>query len=162
MSQHGVGIVSFSCLAAEGKSRYSSGPAMTSQSTRCRGFTLLELIMAMALFAMAAVSLAEALNLISVTVSESIEEAELRERLRGMVMEVTRDPNLAADTRETNPDEKGYFFKIETIRLENLINAEGQSLDNLFEVKVTAMRETGGGRSEALDTVTTVTYPGLF
>ncbi len=37
------------------------------------GFSLLELLMAMALFAIAAVSLAQAINMISLTVSESIE-----------------------------------------------------------------------------------------
>lgn len=135
---------------------------MCGKTPKNAGFTLLELLMAMALFAIAAVSLAEALNLISLTVTESIDEAELRERIRATVLEVTRDPNLAADTRETNPDEEGYYFRIEVVRLEGLRNEQGEALQNLFEVTVTAMQEGRGGRRETLDQVTTYSNPSLY
>ncbi len=122
---------------------------------RCkRGFTLLELLMAMALFAIAAVSLAEALNLISLTVAESIDDAELREKLRAAVIEAVRNPVLKEETRETNPDESGLYFRIEVVRLD-LRNQVGQNLEQLFEITVTAIRQTSGGRNESLDSATT-------
>lgn len=117
--------------------------------------------MAMALFAIAAVSLAEALNLISLTVAESIDDAELREKLRAVVLETTRDPALKEETRETNPDERGLYFRIEVVRLD-LKNQDGQNLDNLFEVKVTAIRQSSGGRNETLDSATTYANPNLL
>ena len=117
--------------------------------------------MAMALFTIAAVSLAQALNLISLTVSESIDDAEAREALRAAVVEAVRDPALKEETRQTNPDERGLYFKIEVVRLE-LKNTEGQSLDNLFEVTVTAMREGSNGRDETLDSATTYANPNLL
>ena len=125
------------------------------------GFTLLELLMAMALFAIAAVSLAGALNLISLTVAESIDEAELREKLRAAMLEAVRDPALKEETRETNPDERGLSFRIEVVRLD-LKNQDGRSLDNLFEVTVTAIRESSGGRRETLDRATTYANPNLL
>ena len=124
-------------------------------------FTLLELLMSMALFTVAAVSLAEALNLISLTVGESIDDAEVREQLRATMLEVSRDAALTAETRETNPDKRGLYFRIEVERLD-LKNEEGQTLDNLFEVKVTAMRDLPSGRNEELDTASTVASPNLL
>ncbi|MDH4411552.1 MAG: prepilin-type N-terminal cleavage/methylation domain-containing protein [Verrucomicrobiales bacterium] len=126
-----------------------------------QGFTLLELLMSMALFTVAAVSLAEALNMISLTVSESIDDTEVREQLRATMLEVSRDAALTAETRETNPDKRGLYFRIEVERLD-LKNEEGQTLENLFEVKVTAMRDLPSGRNEELDTASTVASPNLL
>jgi hypothetical protein len=117
--------------------------------------------MSMALFTLAAVSLAEALNLISLTVSESIDDAEVREQLRATMLEVSRDAALTAETRETNPDKRGLYFRIEVERLD-LKNEEGQTLENLFEVKVTAMRDLPGERNEELDTAATIANPNLL
>lgn len=134
---------------------------MRRSSHQTSGFTLLELLMSMALFTIAAVSLAEALNLISLTVSESIDDAEVREQLRATMLEVSRDAALTAETRETNPDKRGLYFRIEVERLD-LKNEDGQTLENLFEVKVTAMRDLPGGRNEELDTASTVANPNLL
>lgn len=134
---------------------------MPRRSHQTRGFTLLELLMSMALFTVAAVSLAEALNLISLTVSESIDDAEVREQLRATMLEVSKDSSITAETRETNPDKRGLYFRIEVERLD-LKNEDGQTLDNLFEVKVTAMRQQSRGRDEELDSAVTVANPNLL
>ena len=117
--------------------------------------------MAMALFTIAAVSLAEALNLISLTVTESIDDGEVREQLRATLLEVSRDSSLTAATRETNPDKRGLYFRIEVERLD-LKNEEGQTLDNLFEGEVTAIGEAPGGRDETLDSASTIANPNLL
>ena len=134
---------------------------MRRNSLHHQGFTLLELLMSMALFTIAAVSLAEALNMISLTVSESIDDTEVREQLRATMRVVSRDAALTAETRETNPDKRGLYFRIEVERLD-LKNEDGQTLDNLFEVKVTAMRDLPSGRNEELDTASTVASPNLL
>lgn len=120
----------------------------------------MELLMSLALFTIAAVSLAEALNMISLTVAETIDEAEVRERLRSVMVETARDPAIRAETRETNPDTRGLYFAIAIERLE-LQTDEGQNLENLFEVVVTAKRSLRGGRTETLDTASTYANPNL-
>ena len=134
---------------------------MTPRPSKKAGFTILELLMAMALFAIAGVSLAEALNLISLTVTETIEESELREQLRAVMLEVTRDPNITAETRETEANTEGLAFRIDIERLE-LDNEKGESLANLFSVKVTALRIRSGGRKETLDSASTIVNPAIF
>lgn len=134
---------------------------MSRHSHRTRGFTLMELLMALALFTIAAVSLAEALNLIGLTVAETIDESEVRESLRAVMVETARDPALRAETRETNPDERGLFFEIAVERLE-LQSEEGANLTNLFEVVVTAKRSVRGGRVETLDSASTYANPNLL
>ena len=134
---------------------------MSPRPSKKAGFTILELLMAMALFAIAGVSLAEALNLISLTVTETIEEAELREQLRAVMLEVSRDPNLTAETRETEANTEGLAFRIDIERLE-LDNEKGESLANMFSVKVTALRIQSGGRKETLDSASTIVNPGIF
>jgi prepilin-type N-terminal cleavage/methylation domain-containing protein len=134
---------------------------MSPRPSKKAGFTILELLMAMALFAIAGVSLAEALNLISLTVTETIEEAELREQLRAVMLEVSRDPNLTAETRETEANTEGLAFRIDIERLE-LDNEKGESLANLFSVKVTALRIQSGGRKETLDSASTIVNPAIF
>lgn len=117
--------------------------------------------MALALFAMAAVSLAGALNLISLTVGESIDDAEVREQLRAAMLEATRDPAIREETRETNPNERGIYFRIAVVRLD-LKNDQGESLNDLYEVTVTALREGSDGRAETLDAATTYANPNLL
>ena len=125
------------------------------------GFSLLEVIMAMALFAIAAVSLAEALNVISLTVSDSIEDAEVREMLRSALLEATRDPNLQPEVRETNENDQGVYFKIETALI-TPENQDGEPLADLYEVRVAAFKRGPLGKSEELDVATTYVYPGIF
>ena len=125
------------------------------------GFSLLELLMAMALFAIAAVSLAQAMNMISLAVSESIEEAEVREQMRAFLLEVSRDPDLREDSRETNPDDFGLFFRIEIVPLD-LENQDAEPLANLFDVRVTALRKTIAKGVEEIDVANTWVYPDIF
>lgn len=117
--------------------------------------------MAMAVFAIAAVSLAQAISLISLSVVESIDEGELRERLRGELLAASRDPFIQAGSRETAANEDGVYFRIETSEY-RAENREGISLEGLYEVEVTALRRVPGSADEELDVAVTVTYPGIF
>lgn len=134
---------------------------MKAKSKSKAGFSLLEVIMAMGLFAIAAVALAEALNMISVAVTESIDEAEVRELLRGQLLLATRDPDIEPEVRETNEDEQGYFFRIENVLI-TPENQDGETLADLYEVTVTAFRRGPLGQTEELDFASTYVYPGIF
>ncbi|MEM1443081.1 MAG: prepilin-type N-terminal cleavage/methylation domain-containing protein [Verrucomicrobiota bacterium] len=112
---------------------------MTTESKYSGGFSLLELLMAMAVFAIAAVSLSQALSLISLTVVESIETSELREQMHGLLLEEGRNPQIREGSRKTEELENGVYFEVEVSQYQ-AENREGAPLNNLFEVTVTAFR----------------------
>ncbi len=116
--------------------------------------------MAMGLFAIAAVALAQAINLISLSVAESVEDAEVREQLRGMLVEASRNPKLQAGSR-TIQTEQGITFVVEVERLD-LQNREASTLEDLYEVRVTARRELPGQKSEEVASADTWVYRPLF
>lgn len=134
---------------------------METKSTGADGFSLLELLMAMAVFAIAAVSLAQAVSLISLTVVESIDEGALRERMRGELLAASRDPFIKEDTRVTTPNDDGLFFKITTTKL-NAENREGIYLEDLYEIEVIALRKLTGEEEEELGSASTASFPGIF
>lgn len=133
---------------------------MRSSPDRQAAFTLLELLMALGLFAIAAVSLANAINLISLSVAESVEDVEVREQLRGVLLETSRNPNLEVGSRTISTG-RGIVYEVEVEQL-NLENRAARTLEEIYEVKVTARRELGGQRSEFIDSADTLVYREMF
>lgn len=133
---------------------------MRSYYQRQAGFTLLELLMAMGVFAIAAVALANAINQISLSVAESAEEAAVREQLRGVLLEVTRNNDLAEGSR-TIDNGQGIIFQIDIEKL-NLRNRQAETLDDIYEVTAIARRELGGQRSEIVERADTWVFKGMF
>ena len=133
---------------------------MRSSPHRKAAFTLLELLMALGLFAIAAVSLANAINLISLSVAESVEDVEVREQLRGVLLETSRNPNLEEGSRTVSTG-RGIICEVEVERLD-LENREARTLDEIYEVRVTARRELGGQSSEFVDSADTLVYREMF
>jgi hypothetical protein len=117
--------------------------------------------MAMAIFVISAVSLAQAISLISLTVVESIDGAQLREQMRSELLAASRLPFIKAGSRETTPNQDGIYFRIVTSKLQ-AENREGISLEDLYEVEVTALRQLSATEDEELDSASTATYPGIF
>ena len=116
--------------------------------------------MALGLFAIAAVSLANAINLISLSVAESVEDVEVREQLRGVLLETSRNPNLEEGSRTVSTG-RGIICEVEVERLD-LENREARALDEIYEVRVTARRELGGQSSEFVDSADTLVYREMF
>lgn len=116
--------------------------------------------MAMAVFVIAAVSLAEAISTISVSAVEAVESSDLRVQMRGLLLEAGRDPLIEEGRRETLAGDAGVFFRTEISRWE-MENRESLLLDNLYEIKVTALRRLPGQGEEELDSATTAVYAGI-
>ena len=127
---------------------------------RQAGFTLLELLMAMGVFAIAAVALANAINQISLSVAESAEEVAVREQLRGILLEATRSNDLAEGSR-TIDNGQGIVFQINVEKL-NLRNRQAETLDDIYEVTAIARRELGGQRSEIVESADTWVFRDMF
>lgn len=124
---------------------------------RKSGFSLLEVVMALGIFAIAAVSLAEAITVISLSVTESVDLSLVREKMRSKMVEVTRAPIERAETRTTDPDESGFSFRVEIVEMP-LENREGEALEGLYEVTLSAIAPDGS----IADKISTLVNPSLY
>lgn len=122
------------------------------------GFTLLEIIFAMALFVMVAVGLMGALNEIGMASLESGEAARLTRTLRSHLTEVTREGVLRPGEFETEANADG--IRLRTVVEELSLQSEfGFDLTEMYRVEVTAVR---GSRGESLDRAETWVYRPLY
>ena len=126
------------------------------------GFSLLEAVLALAVFSFAVVSLVKALNEISLATSESAETLEISEQLRSYLTEVLYNPNIEAGQAETGPDELGLWYQSVVEPVDDLQNFAGSTLANLYRVEIRAVRKTGGGREEIVDQAETLRYGPLY
>ena len=123
-----------------------------------KAFTLLELLMAMAIFAIAGVSLAQAIQQISIAVSESIDQAGMREEVRAILLEATRNPALAEGEWDIASNFEKVRYRI-TVHAATQTNQEAVSLPDMYEVVVEIFSE---GDDEPIDAVNTLVYPAMF
>lgn len=144
---------------------HASGASLPGRShVRETGFTLLEVMLAVFIFGMAAVALMEAINTSGRTALDARTKGSIQMRLDNLLLEATRDPMWAADTRmqvatERTVEENGirYIIKREPLELQNM---EGQPLQGLYHVQVTARwRE---GLRERSSVAETWAYPLMF
>lgn len=123
---------------------------------RTRGFTLLETLLALIVFSMAVVALVEAVHQLGGTTLLMRREAEVQERMRSLLIEHTRLPDLPEEARIKDGD---VTYTVKRVPLE-LKNRDGLPLTDLFEVRVTAEWLEGSVMQQA--TAETWVYPPLF
>ena len=133
-------------------------PTNRSKRGRSGGFTLLEIMFALALFVMVAVGLMGALNEIGLATLESGESAHLTRMLRSHLTEVTREGILRPGEFETEADEQGIRMRTIVEEL-SLQSEQGFDLQEMYRVEVSAVRGSGG---EALDHAEIWVYRPLY
>ncbi|MFT5469520.1 MAG: hypothetical protein ACI8UO_004641 [Verrucomicrobiales bacterium] len=125
-----------------------------------RGFTLLEAILAIFLFALTAVALAEALNMIGVASFEGQEDARVEEILRTYLTEASRAPEIEVGT-ETVKLEDG-LTQIRVVTEELLLNnRDGDDLADMLRIEVVVFRKESGGE-KILGSAETWRYNPLY
>jgi prepilin-type N-terminal cleavage/methylation domain-containing protein len=136
----------------------------TVRQVRAAGFTLLEVMLAVFIFGMAAVALVEAINTSGRTSLDARMKGRIQMRLDNLLLEATRDPLWAADTRvqlatERVVEENGvrYLIKREPLDLKNV---DGQPLQGLYLVQITARWMEGSREQRAV--AETWAYPLMF
>jgi len=119
-------------------------PTRTSQRGRS-GFVLLEIVMALGLFSMVAVSLTLALDQIAKTSKLARDESRVMRVLESVLAEVVHAPELKEDTRtfESSADGVEATAEVRKIRLFTKNKAE---LDKMFAIRVTAWISDGRDR----------------
>jgi prepilin-type N-terminal cleavage/methylation domain-containing protein len=123
---------------------------------RIRAFSLLEVVLALALFGLAAVGLMGALNEVCRHTVETVEETWITEKLRSLLTESACDPGLEPGEFVTDPDRSGIAFRVAVEPLD-LRSAAGAPLQDILRVRAEALR---GG--EILAEAETWRYLPLF
>ena len=124
---------------------------------------IMEIIVALAIFGLAASGLIGAL--ISSVKSATASQLELRMllRLQSTLNEYSKYPRIQEyenQTFETDPDELGIWTKAEVVKLEDITNSEGQPLEDMYEIIVTAYYDNFGQVGEVK--ANTVRYARLY
>lgn len=124
-------------------------------------FSLLEVVLALAVFGISAVALMGALNEVSRHTLDTVEESWVTERLRSLLTEISKNPQVQPGELTFDPDLSGIAYTA-LIEEYEARSAKGESLRNLLRIKVTAVRPLGGGRSEVVEEAETLRYLPLF
>ncbi|MEO0453107.1 MAG: hypothetical protein AAFY98_03075 [Verrucomicrobiota bacterium] len=112
---------------------------------RKTGYSLLEVMLAVGLFALAGIASTRAIAEIGTIVVMVQREDFLRERMRSYLDEL-KTIRLTPGSFTINEDDQGFAFQVDVSVFE-AVNEEGENLQGLFEVEV-EMTYTGQGRND--------------
>jgi hypothetical protein len=128
---------------------------------RGAAFSLLEVVLALGLFGLAAVGLMGALNEVSRHTLDTVEESWVTERLRSLLTEISKNPQVQPGEISFDADRNGISYKA-LIEVHEPVSAKGETLRNLVHIRVTALRDLGRGRTEVVSEAETLRYLPLF
>lgn len=113
-----------------------------------RGMTLIEVMIAVGIFALAGVASARAIAELADLVIMVQREDQLRERMRSYLDEL-KSVRLVPGEFSINEDDQGYSFKVRVEELD-LANEEGEKLNGLYSIRVELFYK-GDGRSDTYE-----------
>ncbi|WP_395749798.1 type II secretion system protein J [Prosthecobacter sp.] len=126
-------------------------------------FTLLEVLLAVFVFSMAAVALVEAVQQVGNTTVLQRREAMVQDRMSSLLVEYSRllwkQPAPASATSEKVLEEDGVTYTLQVAPLE-LKNKDGQPLPEMVQVAIVATWKEGAAKQEA--TASTWVFRPLF
>jgi hypothetical protein len=115
---------------------------------RRRGMILMELIMAIAIFGMVALGLMRALSIGAQTAVVGQLELRMLLRLQSTLTEYSKLQRLEEGTFDSDPDELGVITRTEIVKLDKMMNAENQELQDMFHIIVRAEYDNFGTKGE--------------
>ncbi|MEO0445889.1 MAG: prepilin-type N-terminal cleavage/methylation domain-containing protein [Verrucomicrobiota bacterium] len=127
-----------------------------------RAFTLLEVLVALAVFTIAAFGLTQALAQMGLASVDAAEAEWRTEILQATLEEVSKGKRVEKGTREIEVDREGYWIEEEVRSLDLKGKKTVGSLPDLFDIELRLWREAEGGKSELVDTVRTWRYGPLY
>jgi hypothetical protein len=117
---------------------------------RRRGMILMELIMAIAIFGMVALGLMRALSIGAQTAVVGQLELRMLLRLQSTLTEYSKLQRLEEGTFDSDPDELGVITRTEIVKLDKMMNAENQQLQDMFHIIVRAEYDNFGTKGEMI------------
>lgn len=124
------------------------------------GMTLLEVILALALFTTAAVALVIALNTIGLATLEARNMRAVEQNIEGIMDEESKRPQIAELEKDIKPGADGVAYRVRVVPVENIRNQAGVQLNGLFKITVTANWKEDG-RPMQLE-AETMRYAGMY
>jgi len=126
-----------------------------------RGFSLLEVMLATALFAMAALALSGALNQVGLLALESAEATRGSQLIYSRVIELSRAPDLRTGVEQV--DVPGSSLMLEsTVEEFRATNEKGENLDQLFRIQVRLLEKEGPRAGQVLGKMETYRYGPFY
>jgi len=113
------------------------------------GFVLLEVVLALALFASVATAMTVAMNQLAVSTTSARRESILLRRLQSEIAETAHQPQLELGRSSEPEDATGIFVEREVSRLK-VTNREGAPLDGLYRIRITGTMAAGPGKGDDL------------
>ena len=114
---------------------------------RKSGFLLLEMILALAVFGMAATGFTVALNRMAATASLAQSELRITRILDSALEETLSQPTIEEGSDTIEIGETGVELETNIERIEDLLNEEGQQLQDMFLIRIKA-KWVENGRSQ--------------
>ncbi len=114
---------------------------------RKSGFLLLEMILALAVFGMAATGFTVALNRMAATASLAQSELRITRILDSALEEALSQPVIDEGSDTIEIGETGVELETNIERIEDLLNEEGQQLQDMFLIRIKA-KWVENGRSQ--------------
>lgn len=134
-----------------------------SLSSRRGGYVIMEVLLAIAVFGMAVGGLMKALTISAQSAIISQQELRMLLRLQSTLNEYSKYPRIEeyeGQSFDTDPDELGVWTRTEVLKIDGAENSEGQPVENMFEIVVTAFYDNFGQVGEMK--ANTVRYARLY
>lgn len=118
------------------------------QPIRKSGFLLLEMVLALAVFGMAATGFTVALNRMAATASLAQSELRITRMIDSALDETLSLPALEEGSDTIEIEETGVELETSIERIEDLLNEDGQQLQDMFRIRIAARWSENGKPQE--------------
>ena len=125
-----------------------------------RGMILMELIMSIAIFGMVALGLMRALSIGAQTAVAGQLELRMLLRLQSTLTEYSKLQRMEEGKYDSDPDDLGVITSTEIVKLDKMMNADGQELQDMYHIIVRAEYDNFGIKGEM--TADTYRYARLY
>jgi hypothetical protein len=124
------------------------------------GMTLLEVVLALAVFSIAALALVGTMNQIADAATESQTILEIEQTLESLIDEYGKMPQMRNLEEDIKPGSDGVAYRVKVEQVKDLRNQDGQFLQDMFRIQAFARWDDGGGVIEL--EADSMRYAGAF